>query len=81
MGSLSYLPGVSEPLGQVGVPDVKGAAVEAFVSNDQVPGAPGSARGFSLSDGHGWISDLDVASGLSGILPDAIDWWHGCPLK
>ncbi len=36
------LPGVSERLGQVGVADVKGPAVEALVCNDQMPGASGS---------------------------------------
>jgi len=65
--------GVSEALGEVWVPDVKGAAIEAFVGNDQVAGAPARARGFSLGHGHGGIGALDAASGLGGILPDAFN--------
>ena len=64
---------VSKLLGQVGVADMKSTAVEAFVGNDQVPGASGRARGFSLGDGHGGISGFDVAPGFGGILPDSLD--------
>jgi hypothetical protein len=74
--------GVSEPLGEVrvSVPDMKGPAVEAFVGNDQLPGATGRAGGFELSDVHRGISDLDVAPGFRGILPYAFDRCHGISL-
>ena len=54
------LPGVSEPLGQVGVADMKGSAVEAFVGDDQVASAPCRVAGFHLGDGHRGISDFDA---------------------
>jgi len=68
--------GMSQALREVWMPDVKGAAVEAFVGNDQVPGATGGARGFGLGDVHGGISGLDVAPRFGGILPYAIDRCH-----
>jgi len=64
---------MSEALRQVGMSDMKARAVEAFVGNDQMPGATGGARGFSLGDVHGGISGLDVASRFGRILPDASD--------
>src|SRR5450631_3061212 len=52
--------GVSERLRQVGMPDMKSAAVKAFVGNDQMSGASVRAGGFSLSDGHRGISAFDA---------------------